>query len=301
MTVSSTRARHRAARRPSTPLSSFGQAIAGPAARRSMAVAASSGLALTMAASTAIAAPDSTTSALPQVDVTSLSAQARTALTSPTVAVPADVEWTVEPAQVVATPPKTTAEADPIAERVEEIAAAEAAAQAEAEAQAAAEAAAAAAATEARTEATASRSGAREEVVAAQAPAAAEAAAPAAAAPAAAPAQSYSGGSVVDIAYRYVGTPYVWGGTTPAGFDCSGFTSYVYAQVGINLPRSSSAQRNAGTVVSASEARAGDLVWWPGHVGIYLGNGQYIAAHSVGNPLSARPIYKSNPTFVRVG
>jgi cell wall-associated NlpC family hydrolase len=281
VTVSTTGARHRAARRPSTPLTTFGQVITGPAARRSMAVAASSGLAITMAASTAIANPEGTAAALPQVDVAALSAQARTALVSPTVSVPADVEFTVEAPQAVATPPKTTAKADPIVRRVEEIAAAEAAAEAEA-------AAAAAAAVAARSTEVASRSGARSEV-------------PAAAQAAPAPAQNVASGSVIDIAYRYVGTPYVWGGSTPAGFDCSGFTSYVYAQVGISLPRSSSAQRNAGTVVSAADARPGDLVWWPGHVGIYLGGGDYIAAHSVGNPLSARPIFKSNPTFIRVG
>jgi len=252
-----------------------------------MIVAASSGLAITMAASTAIASTSSTT-ALPQVDVAALSGEARAALAtiSPSVAVPTDVEWSVEVAEAAAVPPKAEIAVEPVAARVQEIAAAEAAA-------AAAEAAAIA---EARAAESASRTNGR-----AQAPAAAGAPAAAAQATQAAPEQSYSGGSIVDIAYRYVGTPYVWGGTTPSGFDCSGFTSYVFAQAGISIPRSSSAQRNAGTVVSAADARAGDLVWWPGHVGIYLGGGDYIAAHSVGNPLSARPIFKSNPTFIRVG
>ncbi|CAM3583060.1 C40 family peptidase [Occultella aeris] len=119
-----------------------------------------------------------------------------------------------------------------------------------------------------------------------------------AAAPVAAP--SASGNAIVDIAFRYVGTPYVYGGTTPAGFDCSGFTQYVYAQVGITLPRTSSAQSGAGTRVSAAEARPGDLVWWPGHIGIYLGGNQHIAARSPGTPLHASQIWNSNPIFIRV-
>ena len=114
-------------------------------------------------------------------------------------------------------------------------------------------------------------------------------------------AASASGSAVVDIARRYVGTPYVHGGTSPAGFDCSGFTSYVFAQVGVSLPRSSGAQRNAGQVVSAAEARPGDLVWGPGHVGIYTGNGQHIAARNPGTALHEGPIWLSNPTFIRVG
>ncbi len=107
------------------------------------------------------------------------------------------------------------------------------------------------------------------------------------------------GASIVSIAMRYIGVPYVSGGSTPAGFDCSGFTQYVYAQVGISLPRTADAQRYAGRVVSASEARPGDLIWEPGHIGIYLGNGQHIAARRPGVPLQAGPIYMTNPVFIR--
>lgn len=108
------------------------------------------------------------------------------------------------------------------------------------------------------------------------------------------------GAQVVSIARQYIGTPYVSGGASPSGFDCSGFTQYVYAQVGISLPRTSGGQGGAGRVVSASEAVPGDLIWAPGHVGIYTGNGQHIAARNPGTPLYEGKIYMSNPTYIRV-
>ena len=108
-----------------------------------------------------------------------------------------------------------------------------------------------------------------------------------------------AGGTYSAIALRYIGVPYVYGGTTPDGFDCSGFTQYVYAQVGISLPRTSDAQRYAGVVVPASQAQPGDLIWSPGHVGIYLGDGQHIAARQPGTPIYVSPIYVSNPVFIR--
>jgi cell wall-associated NlpC family hydrolase len=119
------------------------------------------------------------------------------------------------------------------------------------------------------------------------------------AAPAAAPA-SASAGAVLSIARQYIGVPYVYGGTTPAGFDCSGFTQYVFAKVGVALPRTSTAQRGAGVVVPASQAQPGDLVWWPGHIGIYTGNGQHIAARRPGTPLQEGPVYGANPVYIRV-
>lgn len=107
--------------------------------------------------------------------------------------------------------------------------------------------------------------------------------------------------SVVSVAMRYLGVPYVWGGTTPAGFDCSGFTSYVYAQVGIDLPRTSSEQRYAGTVVSWAEALPGDMIWTPGHIAIYAGDGMQIEAPVPGKSVRYTSIWQSNPTFIRVG
>ena len=117
-----------------------------------------------------------------------------------------------------------------------------------------------------------------------------------------APAPYFANGSaVVEIAMRYVGTPYVRGGASPAGFDCSGLTQYVFAQVGISLPRTSGEQRHAGTVVSRADARPGDIIWTRGHVGIYAGNGMQIDAPRPGRSVALRGIWQSNPTFIRVG
>ncbi|WTM18007.1 NlpC/P60 family protein [Isoptericola halotolerans] len=108
-------------------------------------------------------------------------------------------------------------------------------------------------------------------------------------------------GSIISIASRYVGVPYVSGGTSPSGFDCSGFTQYVFAQAGISLPRASSAQRYAGTVVSRADAQPGDLIWSPGHIAIYAGGNTQIDAPRPGKTIQFRSIWQSNPTFIRVG
>ena len=107
------------------------------------------------------------------------------------------------------------------------------------------------------------------------------------------------GSDAVAIGSNYLGTPYAWGGGAPGGFDCSGFVSYVYAQMGISLPHQSGDILNSGTVISASEARPGDILWWPGHVGIYAGDGQVL--HSTPGPgVSITNIWGS-PTYLRVG
>ena len=111
---------------------------------------------------------------------------------------------------------------------------------------------------------------------------------------------SASGSAILEIASRYVGVPYLWGGGTPSGFDCSGFTSYVYAQLGITLPHSSQAQLSSGTVVSRADALPGDLMITPGHVALYAGGDMLIDA-TPGKTIRFHAIYQSNPVFIRVG
>jgi cell wall-associated NlpC family hydrolase len=84
------------------------------------------------------------------------------------------------------------------------------------------------------------------------------------------------------------GAPYSWGGTTPAGFDCSGFTAYVYAKLGITLAHSTYAQWDAGTHIPRSDLQPGDLVFFAGigHVGIYIGGGRFIHAPHTGTVVS---------------
>jgi cell wall-associated NlpC family hydrolase len=92
-------------------------------------------------------------------------------------------------------------------------------------------------------------------------------------------------GGVVGIAMQYLGVPYVWGGSSPSGFDCSGFAMYVYAQMGVSLPHHAASQYNYGVAVSRDQLAPGDLVFFNGlgHMGIYIGGGQFIHAPHTGD------------------
>jgi cell wall-associated NlpC family hydrolase len=90
---------------------------------------------------------------------------------------------------------------------------------------------------------------------------------------------------VADLALDYVGSPYRWGGISPAGFDCSGFVLFVYSQFGITLPHDESGQLNSGLRVDPSDLQPGDIVAFANtyrrglsHTGIYVGNGQFVHA-----------------------
>ncbi|CAN5375508.1 hypothetical protein BH11ACT3_BH11ACT3_22930 [soil metagenome] len=105
---------------------------------------------------------------------------------------------------------------------------------------------------------------------------------------------------VVAVAKQYVGTPYAYGGETPAGFDCSGFTAFVYAQFGVALPHSSADQ---GVPITPESALPGDLVVMDGggHIGIYLGGNMMIDAGTPRTGVSIRAIYNPNHWFTRAG
>ena len=257
MTVSTTRARHRAARRPSTPLTEFASAASdqmGTVGRRTAVVVGASGLVVSMLGSSASAATGGDAGALPAVDTAALTASARAVLnTSPVVTAPVEAAWTFDA-------PVVTAETPPPPPPV-------------------------------RAAPAASRSTTRAATTTTTAAAPTNAAVP----------QTVAGNAVLEIAARYVGTPYLSGGTTPDGFDCSGFTSYVYAQLGITLPRTSSGQKAAGTIVSRADAQPGDLIWSPGHISIYAGGNEQIDSPRPGKTVQFRAIWQSSPVFIRIG
>lgn len=261
--TSTAKARHRLATRPSTPLSGM-----APVARRGAALAAGSGLALTMVATGAYAsdsaqAKESAGSLEASAGVGLAMAQVRDAVVTNETLTAGDVadsaELTAVPEvsveQVQAPAPQTPAQAEDEAEDTGRDAA--------------------------RATEQASERQARQTQV--EVPA------------------SAAGSSIAAIAMQYQGVPYVAGGATPAGWDCSGFVQYVYAQAGISLPRTSYGQGAAGTLVSAAQAQPGDIVYYGSHVGIYMGNGMMIDAGTPATGTSYRAVYGTPIGYVRVG
>ena len=111
-----------------------------------------------------------------------------------------------------------------------------------------------------------------------------------------------SGNNVVSYAESFIGVPYVYGGTTPSGFDCSGFVQYVYNHFGVSLPRTTTQQENCGTQIPVSQAQPGDLYFWGNkgsayHVAICIGNGKYIAAPEPGQSVSIGSTQYFQPSF----
>lgn len=106
-------------------------------------------------------------------------------------------------------------------------------------------------------------------------------------------------GSVEDLARKFLGTPYVWGGTSPSGFDCSGLIQFIFAQQGIKLPRISADQARAGRRVGLNDLRVGDLVAWDNssrnngadHIALYIGNGLIIEAPRPGSAVQVNGLY----------
>lgn len=267
MANATSRARHRAATKPATPLDSLKETIGNIDGRKGLVAAATTGIALgTVWAGSAMAAPEaaekvSQAAAPATTQVGDAVAKAHLAVSAnPEVVAPDNAVWTESQVQVpadqaaqVAAPAENTAKKTTTTR------------------------AASGSAVASNSGAWAGQSG-----VAASIPA------------------NIAGGSIADIALRYQGVPYVYGGTTPGGFDCSGFVGYVYNQAGISLPRTSWAQGSSGTHVSAGEAQAGDIVYYGGHVGIYLGEGKMVHAPHPGESVKVVDVYGS-PDYVRVG
>jgi cell wall-associated NlpC family hydrolase len=110
--------------------------------------------------------------------------------------------------------------------------------------------------------------------------------------------------SVTSYAKQFIGTPYVWGGSTPAGFDCSGLVSYAYRNaLGIYLPRTAAGQASVTTRIPVTSAQPGDLLFWSNasgrvyHVALSLGNGQYIHAPQPGQTVTIASTGYWAPSF----
>jgi cell wall-associated NlpC family hydrolase len=103
-------------------------------------------------------------------------------------------------------------------------------------------------------------------------------------------------GAILLTGGKYIGVPYVHGGTTSSGFDCSGFVQKVYAENGITIPRTTSGIRNAGTVTTTP--KPGDIMYWSaGHVALYVAPGWRLDANRPGSTVQIRPSY-GNPIYL---
>ncbi|SPT54233.1 Probable endopeptidase p60 precursor [Actinomyces bovis] len=276
--TATTKARHRKATRALTPLSEV-----APSTRLGLAVAATSGLAIAMvgsgaavAASTATEVGESAGSL--EAGIGALAAPAREAVaTNEAITVAADAQWQGPAAAEVAAeaPPAPQPKAEEPKEETKTESTTERAT---------------AASESSSNRRQASRQSNSSQSESTPAPSKSSQEIPASAA----------GSNIVAIASQYLGVPYVYGGTSPSGFDCSGLVQYVYRQAGISLPRTSYAQGAAGTRVSAAQAQPGDIVYYGYHVGIYIGNGKMIHAPRPGDVVKVAAVYDS-PSYIRIG
>jgi len=117
------------------------------------------------------------------------------------------------------------------------------------------------------------------------------------------PFSSVSAEKVLQVASQYVGTPYIFGGSNPRGFDCSGYVMFVFAQFGVELRHSVTAQARVGIIISPEDARPGDVVIFNDHShnGIYAGNGQFYHAPQPGDRVKLAPIFDPRHYFIRLG
>ena len=114
-------------------------------------------------------------------------------------------------------------------------------------------------------------------------------------------ANGYDLAAVFAVAKTYQGVPYRYGGASPAGFDCSGYVQFVYAQFGVSLAHSVSSQGASGRPISINDAQPGDIVMMAGHNGFYAGNGMILDAPRAGGSVSIRPIWTTDYYIVRLG
>ncbi|REE05166.1 NlpC/P60 family protein [Citricoccus nitrophenolicus] len=271
MSKRSSAARHRAVPANTNPLEAISKAVssnAGTVGRQAAVVAAASGLVLSIGMPAQGAAPavrETTSIPAPGLDIE------RAAVTTVNVAAAKDVKVELDRAPVTSKPapePEPTPEPAPEPEYT-------AASQSESTEQT--ERSTPSESSSSSTSSSSSSSSDESQESSQESSATQEAAAEPAPA-----AQSSSVGGVVGAAYAGVGVPYVYGGKTTSGWDCSGFVAWAYAQAGITIPSSTSAIRGSGLFVQTSNPKPGDLVFQNGggHVGIYVGNGQMIGAQN---------------------